>query len=144
MTNFETKPLPAKADTVAPDGSHVRVLLQLHGGGMAHFELAAGETSIAVMHRTVEEAWYVVGGQGEMWRKRANREEIVWLEPGICVTIPLGTHFQFRSSGPGPLEIVAATMPSWPGAQEAVRVPGRWTPHVATQGECSTPGSPSS
>ena len=57
MTSFMTKPLPAKRDAVAPDGSDVRILLGLKGGGMAHFELAPGETSTAVTHRTIEEIW---------------------------------------------------------------------------------------
>jgi hypothetical protein len=37
MTNFTTKRLPVARDAVAPDGSDVRVLLGLKGGGMAHF-----------------------------------------------------------------------------------------------------------
>jgi mannose-6-phosphate isomerase-like protein (cupin superfamily) len=61
-----------------------------------------------------------------MWRRQGDREEIVRLEPGVCLTIPLGTHFQFRSLGPGPLAAVAVTMPPWPGAGEAVLVPGPW------------------
>jgi mannose-6-phosphate isomerase-like protein (cupin superfamily) len=52
------------------------------------------------------------------------------VEAGVCVTIPLGTHFQFRSSGNEPLVALAATMPAWPGDGEAVVVPGRWAPTV--------------
>jgi len=55
MRNFETLRLPAERIVLAPDGSDVRVLLGLSAGGMAHFELAAGETASAVTHRTVEE-----------------------------------------------------------------------------------------
>ena len=54
--------MPARPDVVAPDGSDVRILPGLAGGGMAHFELAPGETSIAVVHRTVEEIWFFVSG----------------------------------------------------------------------------------
>ena len=39
MAAFEIKRLPPARDAVAPDGSDVRVLLQLAGGSMAHFEL---------------------------------------------------------------------------------------------------------
>ena len=39
--HFDTMQLPAAPDAVAPDGSDVRVLLQLGRGSMAHFELAA-------------------------------------------------------------------------------------------------------
>jgi mannose-6-phosphate isomerase-like protein (cupin superfamily) len=69
MTAFATKRLPAVPDAVAPDGSDVRLLLALSAGSLAHFELAAGSTSIAVAHRTVEEIWYFVSGRGEMWRR---------------------------------------------------------------------------
>src|SRR6266404_4093965 len=106
MTDFRTKRLPAMSDAVAPDGSNVRVLLGLNGGGMAHFELASGQTSAAVTHRTVEEIWFVLSGTGEMWRKQHEREEIVPVEVGTCLTIPRGTHFQFRSFGPEPLAAI--------------------------------------
>ena len=128
MNRFDTKPLPTTPTVTAPDGSDVRVLLGLRGGGMAHFDLAAGRVSIAVTHRTVEEIWYVVSGRGEMWRKQGDREEIVDLEPGLCLTIPIGTHFQFRASPDGALGVVGVTMPPWPGDDEAVVVTGPWTP----------------
>jgi len=128
MNGFETKRLPGAPTVIAPDGSDVRVLLALAGGGMAHFELPAGRVSIAVTHRTVEEIWYVVSGSGKMWRRNDDHEETVHLEPGLCLTLPLGTHFQFRASVDGALGVVAVTMPPWPGEQEAIVVPGPWTP----------------
>jgi mannose-6-phosphate isomerase-like protein (cupin superfamily) len=123
---FETTRLPARADARAPDGAEVRILLRLAGGSVAHFELGAGRVSRAVTHRTVDEIWYVIGGRGEMWRHQGDRESVVALETGVCVTIPLGTHFQFRSLGPDPLAAVAVTMPPWPGPDEAILVPGAW------------------
>jgi mannose-6-phosphate isomerase-like protein (cupin superfamily) len=126
VTPFETRRLPAAPDVVAPDGSDVRILLGLRGGGMAHFTLAPGQTSRAVAHRTVEEIWYVVSGRGEMWRKDGARAEVVTLEPGLCLTIPLGTAFQFRALGAEPFRAVAVTMPPWPGEGEAYPVDGAW------------------
>jgi mannose-6-phosphate isomerase-like protein (cupin superfamily) len=114
----------------APDGSDVRPLLSLAGGSLAHFELAAGKTSIAVTHRSVEEIWFVIGGRGEMWRKQAERKEIVALHAGVALTIPLGTAFQFRSFGPQPLTMVAITMPPWPGDDEAYQTEGEWPPSL--------------
>jgi len=130
MSAFETKSLPGPVDAVAPDGSDVRILLGLVGGGMAHFELAAGETSTAVTHRTVEEIWYVVRGEGRMWRSQDGREEVTALGPGTCLTIPLGTRFQFRATGTEPFAAVGVTMPPWPGEGEAIVVDGPWTPTV--------------
>ena len=91
---------------------------------MAHFQLAPGQTSRAVRHRTVEEIWFVLGGHGELWRSDSTDQAIEPLEADVCVTIPVGTNFQFRSLGEDPLQIVAVTMPPWPGDDEAVAVPG--------------------
>ena len=130
MPAFATKPLPAKRDVVATDGWDVRVLLKLDGGSMAHFELAPGQTSKAVVHRTVEEIWYVVSGRGQMWRQQQDQATVVDLHPGVCVTIPLGTRFQFRAHDHEPLAAVAITMPPWPenAEGEATVVPGVWEP----------------
>ena len=125
---FATLSLPSNRTSIAPDGSDVRVLLNLATGSMAHFELGAGSTSRAVMHRTVEEIWYVLSGRGEMWRKKDQREDTVTLEAGTCLTIPVGTHFQFRAFAAEPLAAVVVTMPPWPGDDEAVTVLGPWLP----------------
>ncbi len=126
MIDFATMRLPALPTVVAPDGSDVRVLLGLPGGGMAHFELAAGQVAHAVTHRSVDELWFVLAGSGQMWRRQGEREEVVDLAPGVCLSIPLGTHFQFRASATQSVSAVAITMPPWPGADEAMRVAGPW------------------
>ncbi len=127
-TPFTTKALPLRPDILAPDGSEVRILVGLPRGSMAHFQLDPGEVSIAVMHRSVEELWYVVAGRGEMWRSQDGRDELVALEPGVSLSIPVGTRFQFRALGDAPFAAVGVTMPPWPGMEEAVVVEGAWTP----------------
>ena len=139
MNEFSTKRLPQRPTSVAPDGSAVRVLLRVKGGSMAHFELGPGETSQAVAHRTVEEIWFFLEGRGEIWRREGPREETVRVEAGICITIPAGTSFQFRSSGSKPLAAIAATMPPWPGDEEAYRVQGRWDPTVSGKSSAAPP-----
>lgn len=119
MPEFATTRLPQKPTSTAPDGSAVRALLELDRGGLAHFELQPGCVSRAVRHRTVDEIWYVVAGAGEMWRRQEALEDIATLAVGCCLSIPVGTSFQFRASGRSPLEIVAVTMPRWPGPGEA-------------------------
>ena len=135
MTAFATLRLPAEPTALAPDGCDVRVLLALAGGSLAHFELAAGRTSAAVAHRTVEEIWFVLAGRGEMWRRQGTREDVVALEPGVCLSLPLGTQFQFRAAGGTPLQAVAITMPPWPGDGEAAVVPGPWPATAAGRGD---------
>ena len=124
MTSFATQPLPGRPDEIAPDGSEVRVLQRLAGGSMIQFRMPAGRTSRAVAHRSVEEIWYVTEGRGELWRKLGRQEEIVKLGPGVCVTLPRDTHFQFRVTAD--LVVVAITMPPWPGNDEAYSVSGPW------------------
>lgn len=131
-TDFDTVELPARPDAAAPDGSDVRELLHLGRGSMAHFELAPGRISRAIAHRTVDEIWYVLHGQGRMWRRQGERQETVELVPGTCVSIPVGTHFQFRAADDGPLTVVGVTMPPWPGDDEAYQVPGIWEPDAGT------------
>ncbi len=128
MTTFETRTISPEPDVTAPDGADVRLLLRLAGGSMAHFELAPGGTTHAVAHRKVDEIWYVLGGAGEMWRKEGDVEACVALGPGVSLTIPQGTHFQFRASGDAPLSAIAVTMPPWPGEAEAYPVRGKGPP----------------
>ncbi|MBG1231754.1 cupin domain-containing protein [Aestuariivirga litoralis] len=128
MSTFSTKPISEERDDVAPDGMDVRILAAGAKGSMAHFELAPGETSKAMMHKTVEELWFITAGEGELWRKLGDEEEITEVHPGMSFCIPVGTHFQLHNvDDEEPLEAVAVTMPPWPGADEAVPVPGKWT-----------------
>ena len=131
MTAFATKHLPMARDAVDPDGSDVRLLSGLEGGGLAHFELAPGKTTVAVSHRTVEEIWFFLSGRGEMWRQQDDQSETVDVYAGVSLTIPLGTCFQFRSFGYEPLAAIGVTMPPWPGDSEAVVVAGPWQPTVS-------------
>jgi mannose-6-phosphate isomerase-like protein (cupin superfamily) len=134
MKTFLTKSLPVMPDAKAPDGSDVRVLVWHAGGGMAHFELAPGQTSKAVTHRTVEDIWFFTAGRGQMWREQGGESEIVDVFPGVCLTIPLDTHFQFRSGDSEALAALGVTMPPWPGEGEAIPVQGPWPPSATREG----------
>ena len=127
MRDFETLPLPSEPSAIAPDGTLARILLKLDGGGLAHFTLPAGATSHAVRHRTVEEIWFFLSGRGEIWRAAGDAQSVVAALPGVSITIPLGTAFQFRAVGDEPLVFLAITMPPWPGDGEAFRMKGPWT-----------------
>ncbi len=127
---FETKSISSAPDAIAPDGSEVRMLCQVSRGGLALFSLPPRAVTKAVAHRTVEEVWYILSGSGRMWRKLGGYEEIVELGPGTSLTIPTGTHFQFRCDGDEPLNAIGATMPPWPGESEAFFVDGTWEPTV--------------
>jgi len=74
--------------------------------------------------------WYILHGRGQMWRHQGDQQATVPLVAGTCLSIPAGTHFQFRSSQDGPLAAVTVTMPPWPGPDEAYHVSGVWTPDL--------------
>lgn len=93
---------------------------------MAHFELAPGQVSRAVSHLTVDEIWYFLAGTGQMWRRQGTHESVIDITPGVCVTLPAGTEFQFRNRGAESLTAVAVTMPPWPGDFEGVTGAGTW------------------
>ena len=124
---MQTNQLPDDYTVLAPDGSEIRELVGVEGGGMVHCTLRSGKTSIAVAHRTVEEVWYFVKGQGQVWRNQEGRESIVDASPGTALTIPLGASFQFRNTGAGELCFIIVTIPPWPGAEEGYEVEGPWS-----------------
>ena len=129
----EVMALPGEPTIVAPDGSDVRVLVGLRRGSMAHFNLAPGDASVPVRHRTVEEVWYFVEGVGEMWLlpPGASSADPVAVGPGTALAIPVGTIFQFRNTGDTPLAAIGVTMPPWPGPGEAELMDGGpWVPTV--------------
>jgi mannose-6-phosphate isomerase-like protein (cupin superfamily) len=122
--------ISTEADAIAPDGSEVRILARTARGSMAQFSLGAGKISVAVVHRTVEEVWFFVSGEGQFWRSANGQETVTAIRPGLSIAIPVGTAFQFRNDGSGQLVAIGTTMPPWPGMEEAVVVEGKWKPSV--------------
>jgi|CXWL01.1.fsa_nt_gi mannose-6-phosphate isomerase-like protein (cupin superfamily) len=130
--NLQRMSLRPTADYIAPDGSEIRLLPTMKGGGLCHCTLPLGKTSSPVAHREVEGIWYVLSGVGEVWRKNAVMEASISVSAGSSLTIPSRTSFQFRNTGDSPLCILIATMPPWPGPEEAVEAAGVWQ---ATSGQ---------
>jgi mannose-6-phosphate isomerase-like protein (cupin superfamily) len=117
---------------IAPDGSEIRPLIDRPGGSMVHCSLPPGGATVPVRHRTVEELWFFLEGEGEVWRRDDDRDAVDRVAPGMALSIPLWTAFQFRNTGSAPLRFVIVTMPPWPGDGEAIEVEsGRWAPTVA-------------
>ncbi len=107
----------------------MRLLCGLSRGGLAVFSLAplcrreSGDASHGrrnlVFHRR---SWTLLAQLGGV-------EEITEIGPGVSISLPTGTRFQYRCDGDEPLVAVAVTMPPWPGADEAYPV-GR---HLASR-----------
>ncbi len=127
MSAFESNRVKGDYDVLAPDRSEIRFLHQLDDASVVHCSLPVGAVSIPVEHRTVEEVWFFLAGTGQVWRRQGEREQALDVRPGISLTIPLGTQFQFRNTGDVPLEFLITTTPPWPGEDEAVVLnAGRW------------------
>lgn len=111
---------------LAPDGSEIRVLVKSDKGSMVHCSLPPQGVSQAIKHRTVDELWYFIQGQGEFWRKKGAIEQIDTVGPGVSIDIPVGTEFQFRNLGKDPLQAIITTMPPWSGPNDPVIVKYKW------------------
>ena len=123
---MKTALLPDSYTVLAPDGSQIRELVQTSQSSMVHCTLEPGLVSQAVAHRTVEESWYFISGQGQVWQALDDDEAVVDVFAGVALTIETGSYFQFRNTGDEDLCFVIATTPAWPGPDEAYPVPDHW------------------
>ena len=123
---FATAGCPTSPDAIAPDGAEVRLLCRVAGGSMAHFRLPPGRVLEGGGAPHGRGALVRDAGEGELWRRGRGGEEVVALRPGVAVSIPVGTVFQFRAAADSEVAIVGVTMPPWPGDDEAVPAP--WAP----------------
>ncbi|MCF0039766.1 cupin domain-containing protein [Dyadobacter fanqingshengii] len=122
----KTISLKTNYDYLAPDGSEIRLLSAMASGSLAHCVLLPKGVSSAVQHRTVVEIWYILQGEGEIWREHNKVATVNRISPGASLTIPTHTKFQFRNTGADSLKILIVTMPPWPGSDEAIKVNDYW------------------
>lgn len=124
----------AQPDATAPDGSEIRLLADARNAAtkssMVEVTLPAGQVSRPVYHRTVEEIWYILEGDGHVWRCTPEAASDgpapppQPVSPGDTLVIPTGWRFQFAASPNGPLRFLCHTTPPWPGEDEAL--PAEW------------------
>jgi mannose-6-phosphate isomerase-like protein (cupin superfamily) len=123
---FQTQSLKKDYDYLAPDTSEIRLLPYFDGGGLCHCTMGPNKTSVAVRHKTVNEIWYCLSGEGEINQKRNEVSETRKFSRGDSFTIPVGNSFQFRNIGSTNLCILILTIPKWPGDQEAEMATPYW------------------
>ena len=133
MTQRYSSQVPALAsrsalpDVTAPDGSEIRLLIdqrhQASAASMCEVTLPAGQVSRPVWHQNVEEVWYVLQGEGQVWRCPPGGDPAMYapvtVEPGDSLVIPHRWRFQFSASGEEELRFLCFTVPPWPGDDEA-------------------------
>jgi len=117
-------------DAKSPAGANIRFIMDGATGNMIHSTVPPSQINRATVHATVSEFWFVLEGEGEIWRRDRTEERITPLRPGVSIDIPVGTAFQYRNVGDQPLTFICVTMPPWPGDHEATHLEGAWTPTV--------------
>ena len=116
------------ADATAPDGSEIRLLADARHSAskssLVEVVLPAGQVSRPVYHRTVEEIWYILEGEGQVWRCPPDADGASVppqpVLPGDALVIPTGWSFQFAAGSDTDLRFLCHTTPPWPGEDEAV------------------------
>lgn len=110
MVSHQPPPPPGRGgvepDVIAPDGLEIPLLIDdrpgATRGSLVDVTLPAGQASRPVWHRAVEEVWYVVEGQGQVWRcpvgAPAGSAHPLDVSPGDAVSIPAEWRFQFSSA----------------------------------------------
>ena len=95
-----------EADTIAPDGSEIRFLIdrqhRAEGASLVEVSLPAVQVSRQVWHRQVEEVWYILGGHGQLWRYPLEAEPEGFpplpVAAGDALAIPPQWRFQFSAA----------------------------------------------
>lgn len=98
---------------VPPDGSEVRELARPPGTAqnqsLAEATVPPGGETTEHFHRTSEEIYYFVSGEGRM---RLGEEEDA-VEPGDAVVIPPGTRHKLWNPGTEPLVLLCCSSPPY-------------------------------
>jgi mannose-6-phosphate isomerase-like protein (cupin superfamily) len=113
MPSWRTCDLPENPHYTWPSGvSEIRLLPSLAEGELAHATASPESVSAAAVLTSIAEFFYVLEGQGELWRKQGDVEQVVELSPQHCYSIPAGVEFQYRV-GPEPLRFIVCSAPRW-------------------------------
>lgn len=127
---MQTRPFPSAPNARSPAGAEVRYLIGGDTGDMIHSTVPPGQVNRATVHATVSEFWYILSGEGQIWRRDGTGEQTTVLTAGVSIDIPVGTAFQYRCTGTDALKFLCITMPPWLGDTEATIIEGPWTPNA--------------
>jgi len=127
---MKTTLLSDHPDAASPAGAEIRFMMDGPTGNMIHSTVPPHQVNKATVHATVSEFWYVLSGNGQIWRDNGEESAITELVPGTAIDIPVGTRFQYRNISGNELKFICIAMPPWPGDTEATYIKGIWDPTV--------------
>jgi mannose-6-phosphate isomerase-like protein (cupin superfamily) len=85
----------------SPLGAYIRSLVDGPHGNMIHSTVPPGMVGRACHFRTIDEFWYVLSGEGEIWRSAPDgHESVTRLIPGVCLDIPVNEALPGASAAP--------------------------------------------
>ena len=105
-------------DEIAPDGSLIYWLRRNEYASTCLCVLPPGHQSLPARHPRLQELWYVMSGQGQLYRSSANGGLPVALRAGVGVSIAAGEVFQFCAHRDSALTIHITTTPPWAGEHD--------------------------
>jgi mannose-6-phosphate isomerase-like protein (cupin superfamily) len=127
LTDFHM--LSTEPNAESPDGSaEIRHILTSPAGDLTHAVCRAGYTAAVHHLPELDEAYYVLAGEGEIWRATDDTEFVTALRPGRWVGMPAGTRFQYRADRGTTLVFLVMVLPSWREELFNVVEGGRWAP----------------
>lgn len=78
-------------------GAEIRHILSSPPGDLTHAVCPAGHVSPTHQLPELDEAYFILAGEGEIWRGTDERSAVTRLRPGRWVQMPAGMRFQFRA-----------------------------------------------
>lgn len=124
-----THVLSAEPDAVSPGGgAEIRHILSSPQGDLTHAVCPAGHVAPTHHLPELDEAYYVLAGEGEIWRATDEREAVTALRPGRWVQLPAGLRFQYRANRGSSLVFLVVVLPSWAPELFHTVPDGLWRP----------------
>ena len=85
-----------------------------HNGKEATYAVSGvGAQSIPVRRDVLDEEYFVLSGNGAVWVKTNNKEQVVLIQQGSHVVIPKGASTQFKNFGDDKLVFLVVTSPPY-------------------------------
>ena len=110
--------------------AEIRDILSSTEGDLTHVVCPARHVAPTHHLPELDEQYYVLAGEGEIWRATEEREAVTALRPGRWVKMPAGMRFQYRANRGSSLVFLLVVLPSWRTELFSTVADGLWRPGV--------------